>query len=62
MKQPTFTENELSLIGECVLQTMNDLRATSGHIWWLSEAVQSIETTLGRCQTILEKLAEACHE
>lgn len=62
MKQPTFTENELSLIGECVLQTMNDLRKTSDHIWWLSDATQSIDATIGKCQTILEKLAEADHE
>lgn len=61
MKQPNFTDNELSLIGECVLQTIHDLRAASEAIW-VSDATQSIETTIGRCQTILNKLAEGSHE
>lgn len=59
--KPKFTDNELSLIGECVLQTIHDLRTAADHIW-LTDATQSIETTIGRCQTILNKLAEADHE
>ena len=61
MKQPTFTENELSLIGECVLQTIHDLRSACYRIY-VSDATQSIETTIQRCKHILDLLAEASHE
>ena len=61
MKQIIFTDNELSLIGECVLQTIRDLRAASDRIL-VSDATQSIETTIRRCNHILELLAEASHE
>lgn len=61
MKQQKFTDNDLSLIGECVLQTIHDLRAASDHIW-IDDATQSIETTIGRCQHILNLLAEVGHE
>ena len=61
MRQPTFTDNELSLIGECVLQTIRVLRAASDRIM-IADATQSIETTIIRCNEILKKLAEADHE
>lgn len=59
--KPDFTDNELSLIGQCVLQTIRTLRAASDRIL-IEDATQSIETTILRCRTILNKLAEADHE
>lgn len=58
---PNFTDNELSLIGECVLQTIHDLREAVDNIW-VADAAQSLETTIMRCQEILNKLAKADHE
>lgn len=53
----TFTKNDLDLIGECVLQTIRDLRAASEKIV-VQDATNSIETTILRCGNILRELAK----
>lgn len=53
----TFTKNDLDLIGECVLQTIRDLRAASEKIV-IQDATNSIETTILRCGNILRELAK----
>lgn len=61
----TFSKNDFELIGECVLQTIRDLRAASEKIQ-VQGATQSIELTIMRCNSILRELAkveeEASHE
>lgn len=61
MKQPNFTDNDLDLIGECVLQTIRDLKEEREKIL-VTDATQSISTTILRCQHILRLLAEASHK
>lgn len=58
--KPQFSNNDLDLIGECVLQTIRDLRAASDKIL-VADATQSIETTILRCQHILNILSEVSH-
>lgn len=53
----TFTKNDFDLIGECVLQTIRDLRAASEKIC-VQDATNSIETTILRCGNILRELAK----
>lgn len=60
----TFSKNDFELIGECVLQTIGDLRAASDKIQ-VQEATRSIELTIKRCNSILRELAkieEESHE
>lgn len=60
----TFSKNDFELIGECVLQTISDLRDASNKIQ-VQEATRSIELTINRCNSILRELAkveEASHE
>lgn len=60
----TFSKNDFELIGECVLQTISDLRAASNKIQ-VQEATRSIELTINRCNLILRELAkieEESHE
>ena len=60
----TFSKNDFELIGECVLQTISDLRAASDKIQ-VQEATRSIELTINRCNLILRELAkieEESHE
>ncbi len=53
----TFTKNDLDLIGECVLQTIRDLRSASEKIC-VQDATNSLETTILRCGHILRELAK----
>ena len=61
----TFGKNDFDLIGECILQTISDLRAASDKIQ-VQGAKNSIELTILRCNSILRELArieeEESHE
>lgn len=61
MKQPNFTPNELALIGDCVLQSIQTLRKAEESIS-IPEATQSIHTTIMRMNEILVKLAKEEYE
>lgn len=53
----TFSKNDFELIGECVIQTISDLRAASNKIQ-VQEATRSIELTINRCNLILRELTK----
>lgn len=61
MKQPTFTEKQLDLIGECVLDSIMRLRVARENIG-IADARVSIGPTIDRLNEILTILAEAGHE
>ena len=61
MKQPTFTEKQLYLIGECVLDSIMQLRVSRQNIA-IEEARMSLQPTIDNLNEILTILAEACHE
>lgn len=61
MYEIAFTKNQLDLIGECVLQTVRDLRKASDMVL-IADATQSLETTILRCNEILKLLAEVDYE
>lgn len=61
MKQPTFTEKQLNLIGECVLDSIMRLRVARENIG-ISDARVSIQPTIDHLNEILTILAEAGHE
>lgn len=61
MKQPTFTEKQLDLIGECVLDSIMRLRVARENIG-ISDARVGIQPTIDRLNEILTILAEVSHE
>lgn len=61
MKQPKFTEKQLDLIGECVLDSIMRLRVSRENIG-ISDARASLQPTIDRLNEILTILTEASHE
>lgn len=61
MKQPTFTEKQLDLIGECVLDSIMRLRVARENIG-IADARVGLNPTIDRLNEILTILAEADHE
>ena len=60
MKQPKFTEKQLDLIGECVLDSIMRLRVSRENIG-ISDARASLQPTIDRLNEILTILADMSH-
>jgi hypothetical protein len=61
MKQPKFSEKQLDLIGECVLDSIMRLRVARENIG-ISDARVGIQPTIDHLNEILTILTEAGHE
>ena len=60
MKQPNFTEKQLDLIGECVLDSIMRLRVSRDNIG-ISDVRAGFMPTIDRLNEILTILTEASH-